>query len=213
MKQQDIDRLREICEKEGFIIANEDYSGTTCFHITKKDHWEGVEFVECVKADLKGNLFDNLIYPIAEIRTDTIRLKNGIGSWKHFFKPSTEAAYVEQLIGKAEQLYGEIKDGDEFEHFSGTVYPIHLSDEHDFDYCKEADTLSLWGFPLYKQGKWAKKIERVRVEWKDWHKLGIESKTILQEFELKNIDWNKVENKDDIGDYLAKCLEDKLNEK
>jgi hypothetical protein len=213
MKQSDIDRLKEkLGDEFELVTQSPDENDKFFVVIAKKENpWEGVEFAE---STWSGN-----ILPVNQI--DDFENSHII-----YFKPSTEAAYVSQLKEKAKELYGEIKEGEEFERNwlegkmdiqreIGFFKNQNLSFQNlSFEYIKETDTFIFAGVIIYQKGKWAKKIERVRVEWVDWSFTSTtDNKDIIQQFKLKNIDWYKVKNKDDIGEYLAKCLEDKLNEK
>jgi hypothetical protein len=224
MRQTDIERLKDICEKEGFQVIFPGWD-ENIFLINKKDHWEGVEFAECVSSGFYGfrceivyrRVINRNMYQTDSVWND-FGNKGSIDNNPIHFKPSTEAAYVSQLKEKAKELYGEIQDGDRFD-FTDTGFPedksrpitFHFANEV-WSYKKELDRLYFRGFSLYQNGKWAKKIERVRVQWKDWGYLYREPAIIQFDLKLSNINWDKVENKDDIGEYLAKCLEDKLNE-
>src|SRR5690606_17645548 len=93
------------------------------------------------------------------------------GKWggfgKEHFKPSTEAAYVEQLKSKAKELLGETKDGQMFDVSDlglGTA-PIEFRQLEGckFHYYTEDASFQLGGFRLYKQGKWAKKLPQCIV--------------------------------------------------
>jgi hypothetical protein len=229
MKQRDIDRLKEICEKEGFEIELSSPWYQT-YRIIKKDPWEGVEFAECVISDALGRYTPGQIYPgkidgdYFYTMFDNNKFSNGRN--KSHFKPSTEADYVSQLKEKAKELYGEIKKGDVFER-------NWLEDKMDiqreiglfknqnlsFEYLKDTDTLMFAGVIIYDQGQWAKKIERVRVGFcwdvfknnrvyihfhKDTGNPNQIGPTLLFEDNPKKVK--------EIGDYLAQCLEDKLNE-
>lgn len=111
MKEQDIKRLKEFCEREGFELKRNPYPGIE-FEISKKDPWEGVEFARCVNdngfslAWIKGK-----IYPIIKINPYRIWMKDEKGdkislidydSQKYpdhvCFQPATEQEYIDQLI-------------------------------------------------------------------------------------------------------------------
>ena len=151
--------IEEIREKLGPDYRVEENDGV----ITVCDIWDGVEFAI---ADYNG-----IIYKIDRFETSPMK-KIWFSHGKFLFpekcKPSTEAAYVDQLKAKAHELYGEIKDRDRFVlPWIGNDHKISLKDEYDFYYDKETDVLDLHGFPLYRQGKWAKKVdEPIRVKVK-----------------------------------------------
>jgi hypothetical protein len=198
MKQSDIDRLKEKLGDEFELVTQSPDENDKFFVVIakKKDPWKGVEFAE---STWSGN-----ILPVNQI--DDFENSHII-----YFKPSTEAAYVEQLKSKAKKLYGQIKEGDLF---SSLFYPEcnHTVERSDlqWDYDKLNDCLVLNGFPVYHQGKWAKKIERFKVYSNGG---SINSQAFFFRWGQK-----EKEKMQDIGfvelcDYLAKCLEDKLNEK
>jgi hypothetical protein len=236
MKQQDIERLKKICEKEGYII---EMPGVFClesnkhvFTISMVDPWDGVEFAECINNRNSCVYTNGKIYPIVSVVDnyvytlfdDEFYPKNG--RHKDFMKPSTEAAYVSQLKSKAKELYGEIKEGDEFDRTSVNprwgVVKMEMSEKRGlgFNYDKADDSLYFGKYAIYSKGQWAKKVERVRVGFcwdvfknnmvyihfhKDTGNPSEIGPPLL--FEDKS---SKVK---EIGDYLAQCLEDKLNEK
>jgi hypothetical protein len=219
MKQQDIERLKKICEKEGFELSYEiDVHNPIFFKITKKDPWDRVEFAECINNRNSCAYTNGKIYPIVSIVDNYVNTlfddefypKNG--RHKDFIRPSTEAAYVEQLKEKAKELYGDIKEGDEFDRTSINprwgVVKMEMSEKRGLDYFnydKANDTLYFGKYAIYSKGQWAKKIERVRVNLFSFRHEG----------DYANFVFNVSKNacfKSGITDYLAKCLEDKLNE-
>lgn len=212
MKQTEIDRLKAICEKEGFHFDWDHVDHSAIIIREKKDPWEGVEFIVG---------FLGIIYKVAKTDSDGIHTSCGKFTWwdavKKNYKPSTESAYIEQLKKEAFERFGEIKDGDRFDR-SEMNFKVRQSKDYicdainGFKYHKEFDQLQFGNLSIYCEGKWAKKLpERVKVEWLDWNWVNYSHDIINQEFELKNINWDKVQNKDDIGEYLAKALEDYLN--
>src|SRR5690606_16457965 len=124
MTPQDIEKLKALCEKEGFeldFISQSTQGAMDIFRVSKKDEWEGVEFAECL-VDVNGDWYvkeiaKGQIYRIVDwFKRELIYIdKHELGWESKHFKPSTEAAYVEQLKAKAKELYGEIKDGDVFD--------------------------------------------------------------------------------------------------
>ena len=161
MKSEDFKELQEFCDQKGYQLLNESLEDNTKFFVVskKKDEWEGVEFAECINhSDYKVGI----IY-----RTDS-EIKTFINCFKsdslECFKPSTEQAYVDQLKAKAFELYGEIKEGGIFKHDSRYIKNI-CGKDGDSCYLKDSDELFILGSLIYKKGKWAKKIEKVKVEW------------------------------------------------
>src|SRR5690606_31434373 len=161
MTPQDIEKLKTLCEKEGFeldFISQSTQGAMDIFRVSKKDEWEGVEFAI---ADYNG-----IIYKIDRFETSPMK-KIWFSHGKFLFpekcKPSTEAAYVEQLKAKAKELYGEIKDGDVFDRreicSGGTIRDVFHDYNKEYSYSKHNDTLYLGSLGIYKQGKWAKKVE------------------------------------------------------
>ena len=147
MKTED---LKEISEKlgDGYSCVLKD--GVV---LVDKDPFHGVEFVK--------HRFIGAIFKIGSVIAES--LEN--------FEPSTEEAYVDQLKGIARERYGEIKDGDMFD-IGPLFYGIEsqllerrivLDETGKYSYHSEDDVLSLHGFFLYKQGKWAKKVDKARV--------------------------------------------------
>jgi len=186
MKVEDFERLKAVCEKEGFEILNLTHDDNEKYVLVKKakDEWEGVEFAESLINGLIVNL------PIHK-------------SSSNLFKPSTEQAYVDQLKAKAFELYGEIKEGDRFEslHYEGKI--ITIDSGIGFVYVKEEDKLLFNQWPIYLKGKWAKKIEkeRVKVEW-----VTTSCDTIRFNYgNAKDVDLVKS------GPELAKLIEEYLN--
>jgi hypothetical protein len=222
MKQQDIDRLREICEREGFVLetTGENFiHNRPLFTISMIDPWDGVEFAECVEWD--GLFFiSGKIYPVKKQEIDSLILINRFGERELMnilerFKPSTEAAYVNQLKSEAFELFGEIKDGDEFDRTSinpnwGIGEVKHSQDV--FYYNKRTDTFYFGRTGIYQQGKWAKKIQRVKVicVGSTLHATQMDN---CQEIDIRLESSKSInKSKQEIGEYLAKCLETKLNE-
>lgn len=215
MTDQEIEKLRE---KLGSEYSVKRLNGAITVELV--DIWKGVEFAECVTQDFPAYT-EGDIYPITGIQDgyiktmydDFLSATNGIAP--DYFKPSTESAYVEQLKAKANELYGEIKDGDRFEGDwigDGVERSIYLNGKYDFHYEKETDELDLYGFLLYTQGKWAKKVDRVRVVPSEIHYPIPDSSDQYVTVELRIIlgllDSTKSKG---VADELAKCLENYLN--
>jgi hypothetical protein len=141
MKQSDFDRLKEVCKQEGFELCYEwPTEGDNLFVVKKaKDLWEGVEFVESIWS---GSIF----------KIDQMKVELN----KDDYKPSTEAAYVEQLKEETYKRFGEINEGDSFIDWNGTDFTmIH---NLIFEYIKRSDSLRLSGWCIYHKGKWATKV-------------------------------------------------------
>ena len=160
MKQSDFDRLKAVCEKEGFELLNESANDNDKFFVLKKakDIWEGVEFA----LSLTGNEI---------FRMDELRQKMPFDCITYNFKPSTESAYIEQLKAETFKRFGEIKEGDRFDlsvvnkYFDVLAHISFDQYESQFDYQKSNDTLFFYNLALYQKGKWATRVkERVKVE-------------------------------------------------
>lgn len=156
MNQSDFDRLKEVCEKEGFeITAFSNYSEEVLVS-KKKDIWEGVEFCKVAKIHKIKSRYGYRIY-----------FDDDTWSYKDNCKPSTEQAYVEQLKAEAFRRFGEIKEGDEFDQtaFNDHRVSFSLGSDLKFSYSKDSDNLFIGGCAIYYQGKWAARLpERVKVE-------------------------------------------------
>lgn len=217
MTDQEIDKLREklgseySVKREGNLVA-----------VELADIWDGVEFAECVeycKGSRTGKeIIKGQIYRIKDLFKRELVYVDGFEyGWPViFFKPSTESAYVEQLKSKAHELYGEIKDGDWFDRSDMGFEDNHrigkvLLSVHGWDYSKIDDKLYFGTICIYQQGKWAKKIERVRVVPSEIHY----PKPHLDQYvtvELRVIGGILDASKSNrAAKELAKCLEDYLN--
>lgn len=173
MNQTDIDRLKEICENEGFEIVCQNTVQQVFQIKIKKDPWEGVEFI---RGDGTNTIRKVVIYD-GKLFSYFLRDSGNEGRiytfCKSTFKPSTEAAYVEQLKKEAFERYGEIKDGDRFDRSKMDFMIQQTTDvirdsEKGFNYRKEYDRLFFGNLSIYNRGKWAKKLpERVKV-WFDY---------------------------------------------
>ena len=158
--------IEEIREKLGPDYRVEEKDGV----ITVCDNWDGVEFARCVESRKGGvsgrEVFEGQIYRITGWKNKHVMLISGFEiGWdpKGIFTPATEDEYVEQLKSKAKELYGEIKRGQIFDwsHLNLGTTPVEFQQlpDSEFNYYKEDDSFQLGGFPLYKQGEWAKKVE------------------------------------------------------
>ena len=181
MKQEDFNRLKAVCEKEGFEIGFK-YDESTYTVRLKKDIWQDVEFAESVKSG--SNVFtDGKIYRFNpdgkgvddfEFLIDNNNESNGFtGSNRDRFKPSTESAYVEQLKAEAFKRFGEIKEGQKLKRdFDISIDEIctigECKNTLEFKYFKFNDSLEFCGSIIYQQGKWATRVkERVKVNVSD----------------------------------------------
>jgi hypothetical protein len=214
MKNEDLERLKKLLKGTEFEIK----AGDNVFAcITVKDHWEGVEFVECT-TDPRYNFKRGKVYrlvPGANIgRGNCIYTEDGetgsclgIGGTKKNFNPSTEEAYVDQLKAKAFELFGEIKDGDRFDRSSMGFVVKQGNDEvknlEPFFYFKDHDQLWKGGLCIYNKGQWAKKLPK-RIEVLG---LGIT-------FGPNEAAYDKAMSigKEAINDYMTKQLEKLLND-
>jgi len=175
MKNEDFDRLKKLCDENGFNLLNEsDKDNDKFFVVTKKkDIWEGVEYVECILNSESYTV--GKIYPIdrkflPKIKTkhdDFLNSYNGQGL--SYFKPSTEEAYIDQLKAKAFELYGEIKLGDKFDRsyleFNDIKEIKTLNGFDGFIYYKGKDGMDFNGSCIYKNGQWAKKLpSKIKID-------------------------------------------------
>ena len=202
MTDQEIEKLRE---KLGSEYSVKRLNGAITVELS--DIWKGVEFA--------SHIFDDEVYRVSEIVED--KIWNTKGTWlsKKVAKPSTEAAYVEQLKSKARELYGEIKNGDRFERYwIKSDYQFSFEPISDpcrnggFFYEKEYDILTCRGVMIYEKGKWAKKVEEpVRVQFVSSSQGPAGGKiTAWFQFEV-----SKDANIHSSGIHIAKCLEEYLN--
>lgn len=216
MTDQEIEKLRE---KLGSEYSVKRLNGAITVELV--DIWEGVEFSECIDdSDIGNDVTIGKVYKCKIVNDELYIIddkgeEDGFIRYEENFKPSTESAYVEQLRAKAKKLYGDIKNGDRFVLpwiANGNERNIHLEGKYDFYYYKKSDTLELHGFPLYNQGKWAKKIERVRVVPSEIHYPKPDNLDQYVTVELRIIGGllDSTKSKGAI-DELAKCLEDYLN--
>lgn len=222
MKTEDYERLKKLCDENGFEIISpgfyqadfhhivskkkedtEDKVRSICDKIIKdlndqidknKDIWEGVEFYEDPST---GKIKPMTNYVINS-------LKKGIRLLIH---PSTEKAYVEQLKAKAFELYGEIKEGDKFENPSGGTREVDEKSNDQWEYYKGHDQLFFYNVELYCEGKWAKRLPK-RIEVESKYSFLESSREDLQcNFELSQ----KINDIEGVGQFLAKQLEEYLN--
>lgn len=212
MKTEDFERLKAICEKEGFELVTESPKDNDKFFVVKKkDPWDGVEFVKVAK-----------IHKVYRIDGDKIYFANNRGeTWalKENCTQSTEEAYVKQLKKEAFERFGEIKGWDRFiDAYSKDQLRVTHS-LSGFVYSKDLDSLCIGGVIIYYKGKWAERVkERVKVE--GIHSGGSNQYDSESEwkyyfsFHLKNFDIDyhgaeKMYNK--VLPFLAEQLEKYLN--
>lgn len=164
MKQDDFERLKAICEKEGFEIDRPWDEGMVV--VKKTDPWEGVEFVEFI--GFSDNCFTNSkIYKVKYLSGNNIGVciddEGDINGWgKKHFKPSTETSYVEQLKKEAIEKLGDFKI---YQLDFSMMHGGSIQNKETFVYRKDTDTLYSMGKPIYQQGKWAERLkERVKVD-------------------------------------------------
>ena len=213
MKTEELDKLKTNLVKLGFeYIVTDTNKDQVVMIIQSKDPWEGIEFCECVNDKLlTGAIQFEKIYPVKIIKMGCIgsTLFSGLISQTNF-KPSTEQTYFEQLKKEAFERFGEIKKGDMFLLDKGNQGEFKINKLKEFDYDKGTDRLFIGGYFIYQQGKWATKIESFKATYIDWNYADNGMEVNLT-FKMNN--WNKAEDKDDIGEYLAEQLNKYLNEK
>lgn len=201
MTTQDIEKLKALCEKEGFEVITESPYDNDKFFVVRlmKDPWDGVEFVQ--------SNWSKTIYPV-----------NQIGNFKPCndeYTPSTESAYVEQLKATAHELFGEIKDGMEFDRKE--LFPkVFLNpdqvqrSELGWSYQKDCDQLYFGNLGIYKQGKWAKRVEepiRATIKLYDFSRSN-DMRLIfwINKERSKSFDWDNEELKNHIEESIEAFL-------
>ena len=188
MKTEDFERLKAVCEKEGFEIDGV-MNNEGVYFIKKKDIWDGVEFV---LDTFNGNI----------LRVDSLKLKPS----PMVFKPSTESAYVDQLKKEClERLNGYTKTGLYITGISGGA----ISTREEFVYRKDTDTLYWFGCPVYQSGKWATRVnERIEVKFDGGN---LQSRAFFfmygKDAEHKMVDLGCFK----VGEFLSSQLEKYLN--
>lgn len=167
MNQEDFERLKAVCEKEGFDITIESMN-EAIISVKKKDVWEGVEFIEYIGHSWPTG--QTIFKVLAIDNFDVINVidgsKEGGHLQKYNCKPSTEKAYVEQLKKEAHERFGEIKECCKFEFIGGIPYRFQIGSfwKPVWNYRKDKDWLTFSGYTMYKQGKWATRVkERIKV--------------------------------------------------
>lgn len=216
MKKEDFERLKAVCEEEGFELLNETVEDNEKFFVVKKkkDEWYGMEFVENLDQHLTGgkkyfkvNWIDN--------ETNLIHVDCGYFT-KIGCKPSPESAYVEQLKKECFKRFGEIKDGDRFDSADGYRVGIEFNGyANDIQYSKEIDTLFIGGLRLYQQGKWATRVkEKVTGVYVRHHILWPNEDGANLGYSFKGFDKDgalPIDKLEDAGKFLAYQLEKYLN--
>ena len=175
MEKNDFERLKDICEKEGFELSkslislkSENLLERQLFEITKKkDDWDGVEFAECIDVpkDCPELVFGR-IYKVIYNEHGYIQFSGFKSSYgRNLFKPSTEQVYVEQLKKEAFERFGEINVGDKFDRSKiNSLWGIEKIKDTKISYNKDLDRLFIGIDAIYEKGKWAEKVyERVKV--------------------------------------------------
>lgn len=158
MKTEDFERLKKLCDENGFELVTESPDENDKFFVVKKkDEWGGVEFAEFHNGSIKK---------IISINNLMIYASDGRYGAKTNCKPSTEQAYIEQLKKEAFKRFGEIKEGDRFlDAYSKDELKVTHSISV-FLYSKDLDSLCIGGVIVYHKGKWAERVkESVKVEF------------------------------------------------
>lgn len=200
MKEQDIEKLKEICEREGFKLKRKPSPGIE-FEISKKDPWDKVEFAELHGKNKK----------IKDQNRLTIWFTDGSCIDKVWANPATEQEYIEQLIKEAKERFGEIKEGDRFVDPGGGEWGMDEITE-DFRYEKDNDFLYFNDYIIYEAGEWAEKVKRCEVvhghsndftglEFSPLFTVNKQAKKKMQEIGIP-----------ELRKFLAKQLENYLNE-
>ena len=206
MKSEDFERLKAVCEKEGFDVYTykEDTNLGMLIHIKpKKDKWEGIEFFQ-----FKGNHFK-----VEEFYPRLIRSFDGLNYEKKHCEPSTESAYVAQLKAEAFKRLGEIKEGDSFDREDWKMederpYGIGVIGQYiqdGFNYRKCNDSLMFRGTTIYRQGKWASRVPK-RIDVKAFYH---NDYNLMHRIDFKTSSRVEITKKE--LDFLASALEKFLN--
>lgn len=207
MKSEDFERLKAVCEKEGFDVSTykEDTNLGMLIHIKpKKDEWEGIEFFQ-----FKGNHFK-----VEEFYPELIRGVDGLNYEKRYCTQSTEFAYIEQLKAECFKRFGEIKPDDAFNQapFNDNRVSFMLGVNVELSFEKDTDTLFVGGCAIYYQGKWASRVpKRIEVESKryNWNGEPVSGYNFKFEFRVKNGGHNT--DMKHLSKFLASALEKFLN--
>lgn len=223
MNKEDFERLKAVCEKEGFELLKSLPDKDTNFHIlavSKKDIWDGVEFAICQEVD---STIRKIIKTDDKYGGPTLHFSNGDDFIRSYCKPSTESAYIEQLKKEAHERFGDIKEGVVIDNsMINSDYPKESKIYgNNFYYEKEEDRLLVGSKDIrtciYQQGKWATRMkERVEVEFGWTEKKIALMKTPVALFTNKSTKKSIFDGKTsneicDIFTFLAKQLEKYLN--
>lgn len=226
MKQTDFQRLKQICEKEGFELIKEVATNLGKFFVVTKpkDIWEGVEFAEClIGSELQfteGKTYQlSRIYGDSHKRLEVKRDDYGVINWFPLrnFKPSTEQAYIEQLKAEAFKRLGDIKDGDikdgdSFINPRGAKVEVDINFFGKFNYDKLQDILDFGGCYLYEKGKWATRVtKRIEVTVSGYDLTDYKTHNCF-EVEFFIHDSEEFDRKS-VSVFLGRKLEEYLNEK
>jgi hypothetical protein len=204
MNDTDLKMIEKILDALGFRVNVSFAFEESQVVVTKKDPWEGVEFV----MDAWGFIFKI-------DKKEGERFYDCNGKWESISRcsPSTESAYVEQLKKEAVERFGEIKEGDKFN--PNTIdkrwcesSEVNFDDDFcdDWWYDNEEDRLLVGGVLIYSQGKWAERVkDRITVKY---HKPASNNDAYYFGFKISNLTFDRKK----AGKYLAQQLENYLND-
>lgn len=215
MKTEDFERIKSKLGDE-FKAEYRVEKDSVMVLVTKKDPWDGVEFVEYKDFNLTGgqryfkiNWIDN--------QKELIHIHSGY-LFKKRCKPSTEEAYVKQLKKEAFDRFGEIKEWDRFIDPDGLRCKISSSfydcGNIEWYYDKKEDMLIYYSLVVYQKGKWAERVkERVNIYIEPYES---ESEKTYPEWipnaTFKFISTQKIKLDGKVGKFLASQLEKYLND-
>jgi hypothetical protein len=205
MNSTDLKMIEKILDALGFRVNVSFAFEESQVVVTKKDPWEGVEFV----MDAWGFIFKI-------DKKEGERFYDCNGKWESISRcsPSTEEAYVEQLKKEAFERFGLIKVGDEFNAEWNIVKSNTIAKEYDPDkwtYDSTNDRLFLakigdGGAIIYQKGKWAERVkDRITVKY---HKPASNNDAYYFGFKISNLTFDR----EKAGKYLAQQLENYLND-
>jgi hypothetical protein len=223
-------KIENLLKENGFKIleVSNDLLPNTFIIEDEKNFWgENVKFVRYV-----GNSHAISLFKIGKIvkldipsrMDENVIIIKGRHFLKEYFQPASVDKYKDQLIKDFFERFGELKKGDIIELLSGDKIKIKYSIKKDIlEYDEEKDVLFFEKTVVrpnhdrvisiriifYSKGKWLKKIERVEVtpNGSDQKQKGFFFKFGDEATErIIKMGWLNVNS------FLAKCLEDKLNE-
>lgn len=212
-KQQLITELEEVCKKHGFNLKKESAVEYSMFTVEEKDIWDGVEYIEWI--DPTNEFFiEEKIYRLLSERyfytySETGSRHSITPDWFELhFKPSTQAAYEAQLKRIAQEKYGYISTDDVFERINPNKGITRVNDIKyaGYAYHKNNDRLYYGMVLLYENGRWAKKVEKVKVEY--FFASSVSNGKFGYVFKIEN--YKSLEH-EKIGKFLANELEHHLN--